>query len=101
MKGALNMAGLGPWAAMWGGWIAFMMGSFYGTNGGIAGDWTTILWSILLVAINIGLMAMEWHVGPGVAKWIDNAKLGSVMDDEGADAEEAVEGEGEGEGEGL
>lgn len=91
MRAALNMAGMGPWAGMWAGWIAFMMGSSFTGSG-----WSTILWSILLVAINIGLMAMEWHVGPGVAKWIDEAPLNAVMDDEGEDAEEAAEEAAEG-----
>lgn len=84
MRGALNMAGMGPWAGMWAGWIGFMMGSTF-----VATSWDTILWSILLVGVNIGLMAMEWHVGPGVAKWIDEAPLGAVMEEAEEEAEDA------------
>ena len=92
MRGALNMAGIGPWAAQWGGWIGFMMGST-----GILSDTYTILWSILYACINIGLMAMEWHIGPGVAKWIDEAPFAeeSILEEELEEGAEDIEEETE------
>lgn len=89
MKGALAMAGIGPWAAQWMGWIAFMMGS-----SGALSDTYTILWGILYVCVNIGLMALQWHIGPGVMNWIINAPLGSaeeVLEDAEEEGEEGVE----------
>ena len=62
------------------GWIAFMMGIV----GATSYSWN-IIWAILYVSINIGLMAMQWHIGPGVAKWIETAPIGNLYAEEDDD----------------
>lgn len=90
LKGALSMAGLGPWSTQWAGWVSFVMKSKDGLSTGGWG-WNGILWSILYPCINIGLIALEWHMGAGVINWIENAphgKLEEAIDGEAEDAEE-------------
>lgn len=73
LKGALSMAGLGPWSAMWAGWISFLMIKSDSLALGTTGS---IIFGIVYPCINIGLIALEWHMGAGVIYWIENAPHG-------------------------
>lgn len=83
LKGALSMASLGPWSTQWAGWIAFLMAKA-DTVGGLSSA-GGIIFSILYPCVNIGLIALEWHMGAGVIEWIENAPFGEL---EAEDAEE-------------
>jgi len=74
LRGAIEMAGLGPFALLWVGWATFCMsaksaGVLLSTNLGL------YIWAILYPVINIGLIIMHYHVSPPMYAWLDEAPM--------------------------
>lgn len=51
----------------------------------------SVIFNILYPVFNIGLIALEWHMLPGVIDWIENAPHGKLEEAVGNDEEEAEE----------
>lgn len=69
LKGALEMAALGPFALMWVGYMAFLMSAQ--ASDVLANN---IFFAVAYPCINIGLIIMHWLMSPGIYAWIDRGE---------------------------
>jgi hypothetical protein len=74
LRGAIEMAGLGPFALFWVGWATFCMsaksaGVLVSTNLGL------YIWAILYPIFTIGMIAFHYHVSPPMYAWLDEAPM--------------------------
>lgn len=74
LRGAIEMAGLGPFALLWVGWATFCM-SAKSANVLTFTNITLTIFAILYPIINIGLIVMHYHVSPPMYAWLDEAPM--------------------------
>jgi len=83
LTGAIEMAGLGPFALLWVGFATFMMSAKSG-SALVAANVGVWIFALLYPVMNIGLIVLHYHLSPAMYAWlalapmaanpIDNAK---------------------------
>jgi len=63
VTGAIEMAGLGPFALLWVGYATFMMSAKSGAALLVANTWIWI-WALIYPVMNIGLIVLHYHLSP-------------------------------------
>lgn len=72
LTGAIEMAGLGPFALFWVGTSTFMMSA---KSAGVFNNADVYLWAIIYPLLNIGLIVMHYHVSPPMYAWLTQAPM--------------------------
>merc|ERR1719454_1064717 len=74
LRGAIEMAGLGPFALLWVGWATFCMSA---KSAGVltSANLGLFIFAILYPIINIGLIVMHYHVSPPMYAWLEEAPM--------------------------
>jgi hypothetical protein len=74
LTGAVEMAGLGPFALFWVGLSTFLMQV---KNGGdlVAANWNTWMYAPIYLVVNILLIVMHYHLSAPINAWIKVAPL--------------------------
>jgi len=83
LTGAIEMAGLGPFALLWVGFATFLMSAKSGAAL-VAANTMVWIWALIYPIMNIGLIVLHYHLSPPMYAWlavapmlvnpIDNAK---------------------------
>lgn len=73
LTGAVEMAGLGPFALLWVGYLSFMMSAQSG--GQLSTSPELWMWIILYFALNVALICAHWYLSPPVYAWIATSPL--------------------------
>ena len=95
LKGTVEMAGMGPFALLWVGYLSFMMAATVDNK--LKAD-ENILFVIVYGVGNLALLAVHWLIAPGIINWVNTAPLPPVPVAEPVD-EEYDEDEEEGDDE--
>ena len=74
LQGAIEMAGLGPFALMWVGYSTYLMSAKASGNLLIANT-AVWMWGIIYPIVNICLIVMHYHLSPSMYAWIKLAPL--------------------------
>jgi len=73
LTGAVEMAGLGPFALCWVGYFSFLMSAQ--SSGSFSTNAMLWMWSILYFILNVGLVVAHWYLSPLVYAWVATAEL--------------------------
>jgi len=74
LTGAIEMAGLGPFALLWVGYATFMMSAKSGAAF-VSANTMVWIWSIIYPIVNIGLIVMHYHLSPPMYAWLAVAPM--------------------------
>jgi len=74
LTGAIEMAGLGPFALLWVGYATFMMSAKSGAAF-VAANTMVWIWSIIYPIVNIGLIVLHYHLSPPMYAWLAVAPM--------------------------
>jgi len=74
LTGAIEMAGLGPFALLWVGYATFMMSAKSGAAFVMANTWVW-MWSIIYPICNIALIVLHYHLSPPMYAWLAVAPM--------------------------
>jgi len=95
VKGAVEMAGMGPFSLLWVGFLSFLMAATDAkTLKTSDGNINTIM-AVIYGCGNVLLIIIHWLMGPGILEWIDNTPLPPVavpyVEEEGEEEDEEEE----------
>jgi len=73
LTGAVEMAGLGPFALLWVGYLSFLMSA----QSGAALTAHAVVWmfAIIYFVLNVTLIVAHWYLSPPIYAWIATAPL--------------------------
>jgi len=74
LTGALEMAGLGPFALLWVGFSTFLMSAKSGAAL-VTANTMVWMWAIIYPVCNILLIVMQYHLAPPIYAWISSAPM--------------------------
>jgi len=74
LTGAIEMAGLGPFALLWVGYATFMMSAKSGAAF-VSANTMVWIWSIIYPIVNIALIVMHYHLSPPMYAWLAVAPM--------------------------
>jgi len=74
LTGAIEMAGLGPFALLWVGYATFLMSAKSGAALVTANTWVWI-WSLIYPVMNIGLIVLHYHLSAPMYAWLAQAPM--------------------------
>jgi len=74
LTGAIEMAGLGPFALLWVGYATFLMSTKSGSVMLVA---NTAIWifALLYPIMNVGLLVLHYHLSPAMYAWLATAPM--------------------------
>jgi len=73
LTGAVEMAGLGPFALLWVGYLSFLMAAQSASV--LASNAVVWMWAILYFVLNVALIVAHWYLSPPIYAWIATAPL--------------------------
>jgi len=73
LTGAVEIAGLGPFALLWVGYLSFLMSAQ--SAGFLSTNWQLWMWAILYFCLNVILVVAHWYLSPPVYAWIATSPL--------------------------
>jgi len=74
LTGAIEMAGLGPFALLWVGFSTFLMSAKAG-SALVAANTMVWIWSLIYPVMNIAMIVMHYHLSPPMYAWLASAPM--------------------------
>jgi len=74
LSGAIEMAGLGPFALLWVGMATYLM-SAKSANVLTSNNLLVWIWSVIYPIFNILMIVMHYHLSPPMYAWLEKAPL--------------------------
>jgi len=74
LTGAIEMAGLGPFALLWVGLATFLMSAKSG-SALVAVNTMVWIWALIYPVMNIGLIFLHYHLSPPMYAWLSVAPM--------------------------